>query len=66
MNIWRSNAPTKAPMRLWRKLNVWLAMRLYACVPVVLWLARQMTATADRMLRDNTVDPQQRLDLGDD
>ena len=51
-------------MRLWRRFQLWQAMRLYAFVPVLERLARRITARADRLVRDSTVDPQQRFRFG--
>lgn len=53
-------------MGLWRRFQLWQAMQLYAFVPVLERLARRITARADRLIRENVADPQQRLDLGDD
>lgn len=66
MNIWQSNALSKALVRQWHRFHVWRAMRMYRRVAQMWPEAEVLKARADMLMRRHAEDPQQRLDLGDD
>lgn len=57
MNISQLSALTRLPMRLWRRLNHWRAMRLYAQVERMPERAAELTAKADRLIGKNVRSP---------
>lgn len=57
MNISQLSGLTRLPMRLWRRLNHWRAMRLYAQVRRMPHRAAALTAKADRLIGKNIRPP---------
>lgn len=66
MSTSQSSALTKAPMRLWRRFNIWCAMRIYASVDRQARRDVLRLRKADALMRRHAEDPQRRLPLGDD
>lgn len=57
MSIWRLSELIRMPMRLWRRLSHWRAMRLYAQVRRMPHRAAAMTAKADMLIGKNVRPP---------
>jgi hypothetical protein len=66
MNIWGLNALGRAPMRLWRRFQIWRAHRIYAGIPAKAEKLQRDLHKADLLMRKHAEDPQRRLPLGDD
>ena len=57
MNTSPSRPLTSGPLRLWQRLNIWRAMRLYAEIERDKERMRLKKAKADRLIRDNSLAP---------
>jgi len=66
MNTLQSNTLGKAPMNLWRRFQCWRAMRIYARVKRMPFLAEHLTAKADRLIGRNVRPPMPLFDGLDD
>jgi hypothetical protein len=56
----------KAPMRLWRRFQIWRAKRMYERVARMELESRALFEKANDLMRRHAEDPQARLPLGDD
>jgi len=57
MNTYQSSALIKAPMRLWRRFQLWRAMRIYTRVVLMGEEAIRLAAKADRLIGKNVKPP---------
>jgi len=55
----------KLPGLLWRRYQIWRAMRMYVRVIDLKTEAEMLKIKADMLITKHTQDPQQRLPLGD-
>jgi hypothetical protein len=55
--MWPSKRLTTLPMRLWRRFNLWRALRIYARCNRQSERLRLRLAKADRLVRDNSLAP---------